>query len=192
MTTKTDELKPCPFCGCANIHITPDEVGSGGQWVGPVHVVCGGDCVAGQSGDDRESAIAAWNRRAALQSQSVIDDDHLSIILDVYDNAMQKAFDGREFKNPCKPGTPEHKAWEKGTKEGKKKRDACLPNSISLQSQDMRTVIEALKAAQNNECGPRRPWGSADPDSDEYAHDAFMWDYYQRAIDHARRVEGES
>lgn len=69
MTTKTDELKPCPFCGCANIHITPDEVGSGGQWVGPVHVVCGGDCVAGQSGDDRESAIAAWNRRAALQSQ---------------------------------------------------------------------------------------------------------------------------
>lgn len=69
MITKTDELKPCPFCGCANIHITPDEVVSGGQWVGPVHVVCGGDCVAGQSGDDRESAIAAWNRRAALQSQ---------------------------------------------------------------------------------------------------------------------------
>src|SRR5690606_21114851 len=50
----------------------------------------------------------------------------------------------------------------------------------ALQSQDMRTVIEALETAQNNECGPRRPWGSADPDSDEYAHDAFMWDYYQR------------
>lgn len=69
MTTKTDELKPCPFCGSADIHIAPDEVGSGGQWVGPVHVVCGGDCVAGQTGDDKESAVAAWNRRAALQSQ---------------------------------------------------------------------------------------------------------------------------
>lgn len=69
MTTKTDELKPCPFCGSADIHIAPDEVGSGGQWVGPVHVVCGGDCVAGQTGDDKEAAVAAWNTRAALQSQ---------------------------------------------------------------------------------------------------------------------------
>ena len=62
-------LLPCPFCGSTDIHVTPDEVGSGGQWVSPVHVVCGGDCVAGQSGGDKESAIAAWNRRAALQSQ---------------------------------------------------------------------------------------------------------------------------
>lgn len=84
-------------------------------------------------------ALTAWLAyqagRADLQSQPAIDDDHLSIILDVYDNAMQKAFDGREFQNPCKSGTPEHKAWEKGRKEGKKKRDAGLPNSIALQSQ---------------------------------------------------------
>lgn len=58
-----------------------------------------------------------------------------------------------------------------------------------LQSQCMRPVIEALETAQNNECGPHRPIGSSDPDSVNYDHDAFMWDYYQRAIDHARRVE---
>lgn len=62
----------------------------------------------------------------------------------------------------------------------------------ALQSQDMKPVIEALGAAQSNECGPHRPLGSSDPDSVNYNHDAFMWDYYQRAIDHARRVEGEA
>jgi len=61
--TTNNELLPCPFCGNTDIHIAPDEIGSGGQWVGPVHVVCGADCTAGQSGDDKESAIAAWNRR---------------------------------------------------------------------------------------------------------------------------------
>lgn len=80
-----------------------------------------------------QRAQQALNELEAMQSQAVIDDDHLSIVLDVYDNAMQKAFEGRELPNPCKHGTPEHKAWEKGSKEGKKKREAGLPNPIALQ-----------------------------------------------------------
>lgn len=44
-------------------------------------------------------------------------------------------------------------------------------------------AIEALKSAQNNVCA-RRPFGtSADPNSDDYDHDTFMWDFYQAAID---------
>lgn len=69
--------------------------------------------------------------------------------------------------------------------------EAWQAGRAALQSQDMKPVIEALEAAQNNECGPHRPFGSSDPDSDDYDHDAFMWDYYQKAIDHARRFEGE-
>jgi len=129
MTTKTDELKPCPFCGCANIHITPDEVDSGGQWVGPVHVVCGGDCVAGQSGDDRESAIAAWNRRAALQSQDREDAERY-----------------RWLRNDC--------------------LDGCF--------------AEIAPVVFNTD--------------DCFKHDdeALMGEALDKAIDHARRIEGES
>lgn len=60
------------------------------------------------------------------------DDYNLRFILHVYDNAMQKAFDGRAFSNPCNPGTLEAKAWELGTKEGTRKRNAGAPNSISI------------------------------------------------------------
>lgn len=70
--------------------------------------------------------------------------------------------------------------------------EAYQAGRAALQSQDMKPVIEALGAAQSNECGPHRPLGSSDPDSVNYDHDAFMWDYYQRAIDHARRGEGDS
>ncbi|MGZ9981507.1 hypothetical protein ACXXCT_08565 [Bordetella bronchiseptica] len=43
-------------------------------------------------------------------------------------------------------------------------------------------AVQALKAAQNNIAACRPP-GSSDPKSPQYDHDAFMWDYYQRAID---------
>lgn len=52
--------------------------------------------------------------------------------MQIYDDAMQKAFDGRKFDNPCKPGTLAAKAWEIGTKEGVGKREAGLPHSIAL------------------------------------------------------------
>jgi len=59
----SQELKPCPFCGGTEIFIEPDEVGSGGQWVSPIHVGCA-QCKAEQQADDEASAIDAWNRRA--------------------------------------------------------------------------------------------------------------------------------
>lgn len=68
MTTKTDELKPCPFCGHRTIFVAPDEIGSGGQWVNPIHIGCN-KCKAEQTGDSEDSARANWNTRAALQSQ---------------------------------------------------------------------------------------------------------------------------
>ncbi|MGK0556119.1 hypothetical protein [Bordetella bronchiseptica] len=47
---------------------------------------------------------------------------------------------------------------------------------------DESLAVQALKAAQNNIAACRPP-GSSDPKSPQYDHDAFMWDYYQRAID---------
>lgn len=57
-----DELKPCPFCGCADIFIEPEERGSGGQWVSPIHVGCT-SCKVAQVAHDEGEAIARWNQR---------------------------------------------------------------------------------------------------------------------------------
>lgn len=139
-----------------------------------------------------QRAQQALNELEAMQSQAVIDDDHLSIVLDVYDNAMQKAFEGRELPNPCKHGTPEHKAWEKGSKEGKKKREAGLPNPIALQhscketSQDREdALVHAIQEAIAL-LGPEAPSCSGCE---------YEWNHALRAlheaIDHACSVEGE-
>lgn len=63
MTTPQDSPKCCPFCGGTDIFIEPDERGSGGQWVSPIHIGCA-DCKCEQCADDEEDAIAIWNRRA--------------------------------------------------------------------------------------------------------------------------------
>jgi Restriction alleviation protein Lar len=74
MTNPSDktvsELKPCAFCGGTDIFIEPDELGSGGQWVSPIHVGCT-ECKAEQYADTEDEAVAKWNRRAALSSQPV-------------------------------------------------------------------------------------------------------------------------
>lgn len=75
-TTNTERLKPCPFCGAGNTEIRQN----GRTWTGmkfsdPVSVSVRHWCaeVHGQptrmierAGRDEESAIAAWNTRAAL------------------------------------------------------------------------------------------------------------------------------
>lgn len=66
MTTPTPQdyaLEPCPFCGGTDIFIEPDERGSGGQWVGPVHAGCKA-CGCQLCADDESKAVAWWNRRA--------------------------------------------------------------------------------------------------------------------------------
>ncbi|VVE59534.1 hypothetical protein PIN31009_05577 [Pandoraea iniqua] len=77
-------LLPCPFCGCENILIAPDEYGSGGQHVSPYHIVCR-VCKTEQSDDEPESAIAKWNTRpptpvaqsAGQEPVAWFTDDHL-------------------------------------------------------------------------------------------------------------------
>lgn len=61
------ELKACPLCGGTDIYVAPDETGSGGQWVPPVHVGCRACCLdlVDLVTDTREGAIAAWNRRVS-------------------------------------------------------------------------------------------------------------------------------
>lgn len=56
---------PCPFCGCQNIFVEPDERGSGGQWVAPIHVGCT-SCKAEQMDDDVDGAVGRWNQRARV------------------------------------------------------------------------------------------------------------------------------
>jgi hypothetical protein len=61
------DLTACPFCGGTDIFIEPDERGSGGQHVAPYHVGCAG-CKCEQCEEDRDDAIRAWNRRAAIHT----------------------------------------------------------------------------------------------------------------------------
>lgn len=59
------EMLPCPFCGSAKIFMEPDEYGSGGQWVYPIHVgcsACKAEIVCVDT-DTTEEAIEAWNTR---------------------------------------------------------------------------------------------------------------------------------
>ncbi|MES2958501.1 MAG: Lar family restriction alleviation protein [Pseudomonadota bacterium] len=63
--TLRDALAPCPFCGGA-AECFPDDVGSGGQHVGPYHAGCCRPCRMFFTEEEPEDAIAAWNRRAAL------------------------------------------------------------------------------------------------------------------------------
>jgi hypothetical protein len=59
--------------------------------------------------------------------------------------------------------------------------DALLSKTRTPVAEDS-LAVQALKSAQNN-IAARRPPGSSDPQSPRYDHDAFLWDYYQRAID---------
>lgn len=57
----------CPFCGSTCLFTVPDEHGSGGQWVPPIHVGCN-DCQAEQVADTEDEAVERWNRRSSPTS----------------------------------------------------------------------------------------------------------------------------
>lgn len=63
MTTKTDELKPCPFCGGK---ASFERQGTHRQ---SCIVVCGSCGCRHESGYEYELSACGWNTRAALQSQ---------------------------------------------------------------------------------------------------------------------------
>ncbi|MBC9904800.1 Lar family restriction alleviation protein [Achromobacter xylosoxidans] len=70
MTTLPAGWKPrlsCPFCGSTCLFTVPDEHGSGGQWVPPIHVGCN-DCQAEQVADTEDEAVERWNRRSSPAS----------------------------------------------------------------------------------------------------------------------------
>lgn len=60
--------------------------------------------------------------------------------------------------------------------------EAAVLSKLRAPVADEPLPVQALRAAQNN-IAACRPLGSSDPQSPSYDHDAFMWDYYQRAID---------
>lgn len=55
----TDKLKPCPFCGSENVHLS--------NWSDQAYVYCA-DCLVKTEvylhGNCAEKAIEVWNRRA--------------------------------------------------------------------------------------------------------------------------------
>lgn len=64
----SEQIAPCPMCGRTDtLFVEPDERGSGGQWVGPIHVGCcqNEGCGLILCREDKDEAIAAWNNRPA-------------------------------------------------------------------------------------------------------------------------------
>lgn len=75
-------LLSCPFCGGTRIFTEPDERGSGGQWVTPIHVGCN-DCKAEQMADTVDEAVERWNRRSAAPGVSTVEDARDAVPADV-------------------------------------------------------------------------------------------------------------
>lgn len=86
----------CTFCGSNFLFTEPDEYGSGGQWVSPIHVGCN-DCKAEQVGDTEEEAVSRWNARATPPA-SAQDDAKDDITQRLRDNAD---LDAAEDGNPA-------------------------------------------------------------------------------------------
>ena len=55
----SDELKPCPFCACDQLKISPNI------HTGLLRVQCEGCWATSVTSNNRANLIAAWNRRAS-------------------------------------------------------------------------------------------------------------------------------
>lgn len=111
MTTLPAGWKPrlsCPFCGSNCLFTEPDEVGSGGQWVSPIHVGCN-DCQAEQVGDTEDEAVSRWNARFTPSASAQpardweLDCDHCNGSGHVFvkHQVAELKTDVQEFKEEC-------------------------------------------------------------------------------------------
>ena len=66
---QTEGLLPCPFCG-AEAHMRPDCTHSTGAFIGCETIGCFGYC---QWEETEAEAIAAWNRRTALDALAEVE-----------------------------------------------------------------------------------------------------------------------
>ena len=67
-TSRSGDLKPCPFCGGEAVDFHRANTGATADWCGPVDhwVCCTGDCGASTCmHGTKDEAIAAWNTRPA-------------------------------------------------------------------------------------------------------------------------------
>ncbi len=98
----------CPFCGSNCLFTEPDEVGSGGQWVSPIHVGCN-DCQAEQVGDTEDEAVSRWNARFTPSASAQpardweLDCDHCNGSGHVFvkHQVAELKTDVQEFKEEC-------------------------------------------------------------------------------------------
>ena len=98
----SEELKPCPFCGCGEGNLYIVAVGQYGY--DTVGIFCNGckqlvtleenEC-EGNNGQTRKKAIDAWNRRAAAETCDTCKHHH-----------------DEWYENYCDGCTPAHSNWE--------------------------------------------------------------------------------
>lgn len=75
-------------------------------------------------------------------SQPAISDMQLQCILQVYDDALDKAREGREFDNPGRPGSLEARAWDAGTRRGKELGPITQPAASEEPNAEARRALE--------------------------------------------------
>lgn len=81
----SEELKPCPFCGC-------DDIRTHLEW----SMICANCGAEGSLTDSRADAIAAWNRRAALASTRTASDTRTAAGEAECDSALRAAPAGQQ------------------------------------------------------------------------------------------------
>lgn len=67
-TSRSGDLKPCPFCGGEAVDFYRANTGATADWCGPVDhwVCCTGECGASTCmHGTKDEAVAAWNTRTA-------------------------------------------------------------------------------------------------------------------------------
>ena len=152
-TPTSAELLPCPFCGDdplldeieAHTHGIAGLAGFMPDHPGSFTIECPTTNCCGMIADTRAEAIAAWNRRAAMQTTEPVKRRDVFAICDAYESGMGHGLQLDGHKSGAIFGNPEcGKAYEIGYEEGEERaRKPVAPDRAPSTDTHRRRAFDA-------------------------------------------------